>query len=409
MTDPHRRSLWRGRALALVGIVLVAFSLRSAVGALSPILVEVQADYAVPGWVIGLIGTAPPVCFALFGAITPALERRFGLERLAAASMIVVTVAITLRALAPNALWLLLGTIVLFAAVGVGNVVLPPLVKAYFPDRIGTMTAVYSTLLAVSSFVPPLVAVPVAEAVGLALLARHVGRVRGARRRAVDRGGVAPPHERSRPRGARPESSRPHDAALARVGARDHVRGVVGDGVHRVRVAARDPHRDRGGLARGGRCAPVAVRRSRAAAVDHGAAGHHPLAAGRAALSRSRSRRASPVSPVSCGSPAGPTALWVVLLGLPQLLFPLVLVLMQVRTRTHGGSVALSGFVQSAGYAIAAVFPFMFGVLHDGTRSWTLPLFILGALMLAAIPAGVIASRRTTVEDEWAHRNGRPW
>jgi CP family cyanate transporter-like MFS transporter len=33
---------------------------------------------------------------------------------------------------------------VLFAAVGVGNVVLPPLIK-YFPDRTGMMTALYSS------------------------------------------------------------------------------------------------------------------------------------------------------------------------------------------------------------------------------------------------------------------------
>jgi hypothetical protein len=73
--------------------VLVAFSLRPAVAALSPILAEVQADFAVPTWVVGLIGTAPPVCFAVFGIVTPTLERRFGLERLAAASMLVVTAA----------------------------------------------------------------------------------------------------------------------------------------------------------------------------------------------------------------------------------------------------------------------------------------------------------------------------
>ncbi len=166
MTDPRPRSLWRGRLLALVGVVLVAFSLRSAVAALSPIISEVQADFAVPTWVVGLIGTAPPVCFAIFGIVTPMLERRFGLERLAAASMLIVTAALLARALATDAATLLLATTVLFAAVGVGNVVLPPLIKTYFPDRVGTMTALYSALLAMAAFVPPLVAVPVADAAG---------------------------------------------------------------------------------------------------------------------------------------------------------------------------------------------------------------------------------------------------
>jgi CP family cyanate transporter-like MFS transporter len=97
--------------------------------------------------------------------VTPILERRFGLERLAAASMLIVTAALIARSLAGDAATLLLATTVLFAAVGVGNVV-PPLIKTYFPDRVGTMTALYSALLAMAAFVPPLVAVPVADAAG---------------------------------------------------------------------------------------------------------------------------------------------------------------------------------------------------------------------------------------------------
>ena len=117
MTDPRPLSLWRGRLLAFTGIVLVAFSLRSAVASLSPILAEIEADFAVPSWILGLIGAAPPVCFAVFGIVTPALERRFGLERLAVAAMVVATGAMVARALASDALALLLGTAVLFAAI----------------------------------------------------------------------------------------------------------------------------------------------------------------------------------------------------------------------------------------------------------------------------------------------------
>jgi CP family cyanate transporter-like MFS transporter len=64
----------------------------------------------------GLIGTAPPVCFAVFGIVTPILERRFGLERLAAASMLIVTSALIARSLAGSRPPL--ATTVLFAAVG---------------------------------------------------------------------------------------------------------------------------------------------------------------------------------------------------------------------------------------------------------------------------------------------------
>ncbi|MDF2555085.1 MAG: yycB 1, partial [Microbacterium sp.] len=104
-----------------------------------------------------------------------------------------------------------------------------------------------------------------------------------------------------------------------------------------------------------------------------------------------------------------PTAapwLWVVLLGTCPLLFPLVLVLLNLRTRTHEGAVALSGIVQSVGYAIAAVFPFGVGIAHTLTGGWTVPLGMLAVLMIAGIPAGIIAARPRTVEEEWSRRHG---
>ena len=68
--------------------------------------------------------------------------------------------------LVSDSITLLLANSLIFAAVGVGNILLPPLVKKYFPDRIGLMTTIYSTTMAVATFTPPLIAVPVADAAG---------------------------------------------------------------------------------------------------------------------------------------------------------------------------------------------------------------------------------------------------
>jgi CP family cyanate transporter-like MFS transporter len=98
--------------------------------------------------------------------------------------------------------------------------------------------------------------------------------------------------------------------------------------------------------------------------------------------------------------------LWVGLLGLEPLLFSLTLVLLGLRSRTHEGSVALSGFVQSIGYAMVAVFPLGVGLLHDATGSWTVPLIVLAAAVATSIPAGVVVARGTTIEDDWERRHG---
>ena len=116
----------------MVGIVLFAFSLRSAVASLSPVLDHIQADFPVPPAIVGLIGSAPPVCYAIFGLLTPRLERRFGLERLAVAAMVVAVIGMSARGLAVDALTLLGSTAVIFANLiaDIGYSYLDPRVRA---------------------------------------------------------------------------------------------------------------------------------------------------------------------------------------------------------------------------------------------------------------------------------------
>lgn len=431
MTDPRPLSLWRGRLLAFTGIVLVAFSLRSAVASLSPILAEIEADFAVPSWILGLIGAAPPVCFAVFGIVTPALERSFGLERLAVAAMVVATGAMVARALASDALALLLGTAVLFAAIGVGNVVLPPLIKKYFPDRVGTMTGLYSSLLAVAAFVPPLVAVPVADAEGwrfslgmwavfaLAAIVPWVAQlVVDARERAAGRAAAA--------RGL--DGNGAGDAVGADVEIDEPTPRVLGR-LRRIPLAWALAVTFAISSASVYACfvwLPVVLVEM--AGVSHAAAGALLSLFGAMGLPWSilvpmavtRWNRVGVVYVVALVAgvagvlgmvlaPTAATVLWVVLLGTPQGLFPAVLVMIQRRSRTHEGAVALSSFSQSIGYAIAAIFPLAFAVLHETTGGWQAPLVLLGVLFLFAIPAGYVVTHTRTIEEEWEKRTGRTW
>ncbi|WP_309491618.1 hypothetical protein [Microbacterium sp. Se5.02b] len=99
--------------------------------------------------------------------------------------------------------------------------------------------------------------------------------------------------------------------------------------------------------------------------------------------------------------------LWVAVFGLTAIMFPLSLVLLSIRARTPESAVALSGFVQSIGYGIAAIFPLLVGLLHETTDGWQVPLLVVIGVLVASIPAGIVAGRRRTVEDEWERRHGR--
>ena len=404
MSSPSR-PLWRGRTLALVGIVLLAFSLRSGVASLSPILDHVAEDFAVPAWVIGLIGTMPVLCFAVFGILTPQFERRVGLERLVVVALAVAALAMVGRAFAVDSLTLLLGTALLFGAVAVGNVLLPPLVKKYFPDRIGLLTALFTTTMSVATVLPPLVAVPTADAAGwrlslgmwavfaAAAIVPWIALTVHARRSAEDDIDAAPAVLRRMWR-------LPLAWALAVTISVSSITAYTSfawlptllvdtAGVTPATAGALLSLFAAMGLP-ASLLVPVLVARYRIVRSLYAVA----VLAGFAAVSG------------LLFAPESAPWLWVALLGISPLLFPLVLVLLGLRTRTPEASVALSGFVQSVGYAIAAVFPLAIGLLHDATDAWVLPLCVIAGVVAAAIPAGVVVGRPHTIEDEWERRHG---
>ena len=390
-----------------MGIVLLAFSLRSGVASLSPILDHVADDFAVPAWVVGLIGTVPPVCFAVFGILTPQLERRVGLERLVVLALGVTGLAMVVRAFAVDSLTLLLGTALLFAAVAVGNVLLPALVKKYFPDRIGLLTALFSTTMAVASFLPPLVAVPTADAAGwrfslgmwavfaAAALVPWIALTVNARRTDED-----DDFEAVAPDVLRRMWRLPLAWALAVTFSVSSIIAYTSFAWLPTLLI------DTAGVTP----AAAGALLSLFAAMGLPLSLLVPVLVARFRIIRSIFALAvvtgfAAVAGLLFAPEAAPW-LWVALLGIPPLLFPLVLVLLGLRTRSPEASVALSGFVQSTGYAIAAVFPLAIGLLHDASDGWVLPLCVIGGVVAAAIPAGVVVARPSTIEDQWERRHG---
>lgn len=425
--------------LAVLGILLCAFSLRSAVASLSPLFDLIAADFALPAAIIGLIGTAPPVCFAIFGLCTPLLERRLGIERVAVIALVVIAAGLVLRGLSTDASALLLTSALIFAGVGMGNILVPPLVKKYFPDRIGMMLTLYTTVMAFSTFLPPLVAVPVADAAGwrASLGLWGVFALAGAvpwllmlvtgRTAAAPTGGVAPavngePADRVAGRAADPAelSTGPIvvDAADSRVFLRLlrlplawAIAVVFGTSSTMAYVSfAWLPAivTDRVGVSP----AVAGLLLSLFAAMGLPASLLVPMLVVRFQATRMLFLFANAcglIGVVGLLLWSNPVTVWfwVAIFGLVGALFPLALVLISIRARTPESAVALSSFVQSTGYVFAAVFPFLVGVLHDATADWTIPLVVMGGVLIVVIPFGLIAGRRRTVEDEWERRHGR--
>ena len=91
---------------------------------------------------------------------------------------------------------------------------------------------------------------------------------------------------------------------------------------------------------------------------------------------------------------------WAVLVGIAASVFPLVLTLIGLRSRTSEGTAALSGFTQSVGYLLSAVGPLGMGVLYEATGEWTVPLSALLVLVLAQLATGLTVARPSYIEDQ---------
>lgn len=166
MPDSRRLPLWAGRTAALLGIVLVAFTLRQAVAAISPVLDDIRVDIPISNIGVGLLGTLPPILFAASGFLAPCVARSLGLDGGIVLTLVLMTAGDLVRAFAPGFAVLLGGSIIAFAGTGIGNVLLPSIVRRYFPDRIALLTAVYACIVGVSTAVPAALAAPLAQRSG---------------------------------------------------------------------------------------------------------------------------------------------------------------------------------------------------------------------------------------------------
>jgi len=77
--------------------------------------------------------------------------------------------------------------------------------------------------------------------------------------------------------------------------------------------------------------------------------------------------------------------------------FGLVTMFFVLRTSHAREAASLSGMAQSFGYMLAAGGPLLFGLMHDWTKGWTLPLLIQVLLAIGLLMTGLQASKDRTV------------
>jgi CP family cyanate transporter-like MFS transporter len=393
---PHDTRL--AKALVVVGIAALAFNLRPAAVSIGPVLDEITAGLGMSAAETGLLTTLPVLCFAAVGALAPRLARLVGLHRVTLVSLVLVTGCLWARTRVDQPPAFLLLSFAALAGAAVANVLLPSLVKLHFPDRVGLLTALYSTSMAIGLTAASVLTVPVADhggaldwrrgllvwaltaavaAVPWVVLIRHDLRERDASR-AFGLG----------------------DVARTRIGWVMAVFfGLQSLQAYSIFGWFAKLYRDAGFSAD---TAGVLLGVITGVSI--------PLSFVIPSLTaRVRDQRVLLTAIMACYpigyvglwlAPVGGAWVWAVAVGIGATTFPFILTRIGLRARTPAGTAALSGFTQSVGYLIAAVGPFGIGLVHDASGGWTVPLWVLLALCVPQYAVGLAASRPAYVEDE---------
>ncbi|WP_156010095.1 MFS transporter, partial [Streptococcus ruminantium] len=146
----------------VAGIVMLGVVMRAPFTALPAILTDVAVGLGVEVSSLGILTSIPLIMFALCSSLAPRLAAKFGMEKLMAIVLLVMVVGSGMRVLNLPALYV--GTMLIGATIAFINVLLPSLVAANFPQKIGLYTTVYITLMGVAATFASMVAVPIVSA-----------------------------------------------------------------------------------------------------------------------------------------------------------------------------------------------------------------------------------------------------
>ncbi|PFG39745.1 CP family cyanate transporter-like MFS transporter [Georgenia soli] len=377
-----------------MAVALVAANLRVAITSVGAILDQVGAATGLSTAQAGVLTALPVLSFALLGGASPALVRRFGVDRVMGAAVSLLTVALVVR-LAGDATWLLTGTLLACAGIAVANVLIPVVVKRRFALRIGFVTGVYTAALAAGSALAAGVTAPIALAggwrLGLGVWAvpaalaavtwwTATGALRSAdRRRRAGRG------PRERPVSRRLWSSPRTWALTLFFGTQSLLAYSVMGWLPAIYRDAGFSETGAGTLL----AVSILVGVPISFTVPSLAARNHHQSWWAVGLTAAAIVGLAGL----LVAPAEAALLWAILLGVGGGAFPLALAFFSLRAATPADTAWLSAVGQSLGYLLAIVGPLGVGFLHATTGGWTAPLTLLIGAMVVQAGAGFVSGR----------------
>ncbi|OKP89046.1 MFS transporter [Paenibacillus sp. P32E] len=385
------------RILLIVGIICVAAALRAPFTSVGPLLGMIRDDLGLSNTLAGAITTLPLLAFAMLSPFAPQLALRFGTANVLVLAMLALSMGILIRSGSGTAM-LFAGTAIIGLSIAVCNVLLPGLIKGRFPENIGLMTGVYTLSMNICAAAASGISVPLAQHAGFGW--------RGTLAMWFIVAALATlfwiPQMRNMTRGGS-EGKRQSSVQLWRSPLAWQVTLFMGlqSLLYYVLIAWFSVILVERGMTSSHAGWVLSLMQLAQLPFTF----FVPLWAGKMKNQRSLVLITSilfmiGILGVWLGS-SGWMAVWAICIGIAGgFAFGLVMMFFSLRTRSTQEASGLSGMAQSVGYLLAAMGPALFGLLHDVTHSWNVPLALLAVASILLFIVGLGAGSSRFVGDK---------
>lgn len=380
--------------LLAAGILIIAFNLRPALASIGPLVGAIRDSTGLSNSLIGLLTTLPLLAFGVVSMFTSLFTRRWGIEITIAGALALLFIGLLVRVI-PVSVALFGGTFLAGVGIAFGNVLVPSLIKRDFPEKSGQMTGFYTGILAVGTSIAAGISFPLAVhwnwrlALGVWAIAALLALV------------VWIPQLRHH---TRPRHSRSFFEAMKHLGKTPlawqvaFFMGLQSLAFYVILAWLPEMLRTSG------------MDASRAGLIFSLAEAMGILGSFLLPYLAEKLKRQylliwilaalDAISIIGLMLPAFPLMTpWALIIGFSLGgSFSLALLFIVLRTSDTETATELSGMVQSIGYLLAATGPAIFGLIHDLSHSWRLPLIILLVILFFKFMAGLGAVRPLTID-----------
>lgn len=162
----QHQPLKMGIAITAIGILLMSATLRAPITVLSPLIGDIRGETGIGNAMAGMLTTLPLLAFALFSLLAPKMARHIGTEWTLFTGLCLIIVGLVVRYF--NPVWMLfVGTALVGVGIALGNVLLPSLIKREFQHHLGVMTGAYAVVMNGMAGLASGVSIPLSSGLGL--------------------------------------------------------------------------------------------------------------------------------------------------------------------------------------------------------------------------------------------------